>query len=90
MGAYVVGVKMLGINEGVFVQKIIDFLVVNDIAMGLIKAAVFGLILSLVGCFQGYYASGGAEGVGRATTRAVVQASVLILGFDYFLTAVMF
>jgi phospholipid/cholesterol/gamma-HCH transport system permease protein len=58
--------------------------------MGLIKAAVFGLILSAVGCFQGYYATGGAEGVGRATTRAVVQASVLILGFDYFLTAIMF
>ncbi len=90
MGAYVVGVKMLGINEGVFVQKIIDYLVITDITMGLIKAAVFGLILSLVGCFHGFYTKGGAEGVGRSTTKAVVQASVLILAFDYFLTAIMF
>ena len=90
MGAYVVGVKMLGINEGVFIQKIFDYLAMSDITMGLIKSSVFGLLLSLVGCYYGYNTRGGAEGVGRSTTKAVVQASILILAFDYFLTAIMF
>jgi phospholipid/cholesterol/gamma-HCH transport system permease protein len=90
MGAYVVGVKMLSINEGVFIQKIFDYLAMSDITMGLIKSSVFGLLLSLVGCYQGYNTRGGAEGVGRSTTKAVVQASILILAFDYFLTAIMF
>jgi phospholipid/cholesterol/gamma-HCH transport system permease protein len=89
-GSYVVGVKMLDINEGVFVQNIYNYLAMSDISMGLIKAAVFGLILSVVGCYQGYVTTGGAEGVGRSTTKAVVQACILILATDYFLTAIMF
>jgi phospholipid/cholesterol/gamma-HCH transport system permease protein len=90
LGSYVVGVKMLDISEGIFVQNIYTYLAMTDITMGLIKAAVFGLILSVVGCYQGYVTAGGAEGVGRATTRAVVLACILILATDYFLTAVMF
>jgi phospholipid/cholesterol/gamma-HCH transport system permease protein len=90
LGSYVVGVKMLDINEGIFVQNIYNYLAMSDITMGLIKAAVFGLILSVVGCYHGYVTMGGAEGVGRSTTKAVVQACILILATDYFLTAVMF
>ena len=71
-------------------SKIFDLLELSDIYNGLIKAMVFGLILTLVGCYKGFYTSGGAEGVGRATTQAVVLASVLILMSDYILTALMF
>jgi phospholipid/cholesterol/gamma-HCH transport system permease protein len=90
LGGYVVGVHLLGINGGIFMAKIIEYTEISDISMGLVKAAFFGLILSLVGCYKGFYAHGGAEGVGRATTQAVVLASVLILAFDYVLTAIMF
>jgi phospholipid/cholesterol/gamma-HCH transport system permease protein len=81
---------LLGIHHGIFISKIIEYLEFSDISMGLVKAAFFGLILSLVGCFKGFYTTGGAEGVGRATTQAVVLASVLILASDYVLTAIMF
>ena len=90
VGGYLVGVKLLGINEGIFIAKIIEYLEVADITMGLVKASFFGLILSLIGCYKGFYTTGGAEGVGRATTQAVVLASVLILAADYVLTAIMF
>ena len=90
LGGYVVGVHMLGINSGIFIAKIIEYVDPEDIAQGLVKAAFFGLILSLVGCYKGFYASGGAEGVGKATTEAVVLASVTILAADYVLTALMF
>lgn len=90
VGGYIVGVHLLGINSGIFVAKIIEYMEFSDISMGLIKAGVFGLILSLVGCYKGFYTSGGAEGVGRATTEAVVLASVSILAADYVLTALMF
>jgi len=62
----------------------------NDLYNGLIKAACFGLILSVIGCYKGFNASGGAEGVGKATTEAVVFSSITILISDYFLTAIMF
>ncbi|RJX35259.1 MAG: ABC transporter permease [Desulfarculus sp.] len=90
VGGYVVGVSLLGINSGIFIAKIIEYMEFSDISMGLIKASFFGLILSLVGCYKGFYTTGGAEGVGRATTEAVVLGSVLILAFDYVLTAIMF
>ncbi|MCF8067577.1 MAG: ABC transporter permease [Desulfobacterales bacterium] len=89
-GGYFVGVKLLDINSGIFMARIYDLLVVDDIINGLIKSAVFGFILSLIGCYKGFYTTGGAEGVGKATTQAVVMASVTILVSDYFLTAVMF
>jgi phospholipid/cholesterol/gamma-HCH transport system permease protein len=62
----------------------------DDILNGLVKAVVFGGILTLVGCYKGFYASGGARGVGMATTQSVVVSSVAILIADYFLTALMF
>ena len=90
LGGYFVGVKILNINEGAFVKNITKMVDLGDIYNGLIKAAFFGLILSLVGCYKGFNTTGGAEGVGKATTEAVVLASVSILISDYFLTAIMF
>jgi phospholipid/cholesterol/gamma-HCH transport system permease protein len=90
VGGYFVGVHILNINSGVFMKNIIRIVELNDIYSGLIKAACFGLILSVIGCYKGFNTSGGAEGVGRATTEAVVLASITILVSDYFLTAIMF
>ncbi len=90
MGGYFVGVGILNINEGVFLKNIYKYVELDDIYNGLIKAAVFGLLLSLIGCYKGFNTSGGAEGVGKSTTEAVVLASISILVSDYFLTAIMF
>lgn len=90
VGGYVVGVGLLNINSGIFMARIIEFVSLGDLVNGLLKSAVFGLILSLVGCYKGFHTSGGAAGVGRATTQSVVISSVSILISDYFLTAVMF
>ncbi|MDD2671253.1 MAG: ABC transporter permease [Syntrophales bacterium] len=89
-GGYFVGVHVLQINEGLFLKNITKLVTLNDLYNGLVKAACFGLILSLVGCYKGFNTRGGAEGVGRATTEAVVLASISILVADYFLTAIMF
>ncbi|MGH7035154.1 MAG: MlaE family ABC transporter permease, partial [Stellaceae bacterium] len=67
-----------------------DNLTANDVMSGLIKAGVFGFIVALMGCYHGYHSRGGAQGVGAATTYAVVSASVMILLFDYVLTSVLF
>lgn len=85
-GAYVVAVWFEGIDKGILLDNIRWFVDPSDIFIGLAKALVFAYILSMVGCFKGYYAKGGARGVGRATTQAVVVASVTILIVDYFLT----
>lgn len=90
VGGYFVGVELLNINSGIFVAKIVEFVDLGDIYNGLIKAACFGLILSLIGCYKGMKTTGGAEGVGKATTQSVVLASVTIFISDYFLTSVMF
>lgn len=90
IGGYLVGVKLLGINSGLFLNKIYEYVDFDDLYNGLIKAACFGLIFTLVGCYKGFYTRGGAEGVGKSTTQAVVLGSVLILMFDYVLTALMF
>jgi phospholipid/cholesterol/gamma-HCH transport system permease protein len=90
LGSYVVGVKLLRIDQAVFLNKIYYYVDVPDIVQGLVKAAVFGLILSIVSCYKGYSATGGAAGVGRVTTQAVVISSVAILVGDYFLTALLF
>jgi phospholipid/cholesterol/gamma-HCH transport system permease protein len=89
-GGYLVGVKLMGTNPVVYQQNTYQFLHMNDIWSGLIKSAVFGLILTLTGCVRGYYTSGGAEGVGRATTAAVVSASLIMLLTDFFLTKLLF
>ena len=89
-GGYLVGVKLMGANPVVYEQNTYQFLQMNDVWSGLIKAAFFGLILTLTGCVRGYYTTGGAEGVGRATTAAVVSASLIILFTDFFLTKLLF
>lgn len=90
VGGYFVGVHLLGINSGIFMARIYEFVDLDDIFNGLVKAAFFGLILSLIGTFKGFNTTGGAEGVGKATTQSVVYASVSILVSDYILTALMF
>jgi phospholipid/cholesterol/gamma-HCH transport system permease protein len=86
LGGYLVGVILLGVDSGIYRAKVIDFLSFSDIMQGAVKAAVFGTILTHVGCYKGYFTSGGAEGVGRATTEAVVLSAVLILFSDYLIT----
>ncbi len=90
VGGYFVGVHLLDINSGIFIKNITKLVDLGDIYNGLVKAACFGLILSLIGCYKGFNTRGGAEGVGRATTEAVVLAAITILISDYFLTAIMF
>ncbi|MBI5588254.1 MAG: ABC transporter permease [Deltaproteobacteria bacterium] len=87
VGGYMVGVRLLGINPGVYIGRTIDFVQVSDIFIGLEKSIVFGLIMSLVACFNGFYTTGGAEGVGRSATSSVVMGSVLILVSDYLLSS---
>jgi phospholipid/cholesterol/gamma-HCH transport system permease protein len=89
-GAYLVGVEFLGIDSGVFMARIVDYVDYEDLFTGLAKAGCFGLILSVVGCYKGFGTSGGAEGVGKSTTNSVVISSVSILIADYFLTAIMY
>jgi len=86
MGGFIVSSFILNLNESAYLINTIANLHAADIISGLVKAAVFGLIITLLGCFNGYNSRGGAQGVGAATTNAVVYASVLILFFDYFLT----
>jgi phospholipid/cholesterol/gamma-HCH transport system permease protein len=85
-GAYFVAVTLQGVDRGIFVENARWFLDANDLLQGLCKATFFGLALSLISCYQGFNASGGAKGVGIATTRAVVGSFVTILVLDYFLT----
>jgi len=90
LGGYLVSVYQLGFNPGNYLQKTLQYLEPQDVTSGLIKAAAFGLIISLMGCYHGYYSARGAEGVGRATTNAVVGSSILILCMNYALTAILF
>lgn len=90
LGAYFVGVVLLHIDQGVFIARVQWYVDPGDLTSGMIKACVFGGIVTVVGCYKGFYASGGARGVGLATTQAVVVSSVAILIADYFLTALMF
>ena len=90
LGGYLVSVYQLGFNSGNYLQKTLQYLEPQDGMSGLIKAAAFGLIISLMGCYHGYYSARGAEGVGRATTNAVVGSSILILCMNYALTAILF
>ncbi len=86
-GGYVVATDILGLNPHTYMDTSFAAIEFNDIALGIIKAVVFGFIIGFMGCYHGYKTSGGAEGVGRATTVAVVYASVSILISDYFITA---
>jgi phospholipid/cholesterol/gamma-HCH transport system permease protein len=90
LGGWAVAVGLFAANPSVYWDRTFQFLEVNDVTSGLVKAGFFGLILSATGCAKGFYTSGGAEGVGRATTAAVVTASLYILLSDFFLTKVLF
>lgn len=90
MGGYLAGVYSLGFNPTSYVTNTIDFITFGDVTSGLVKAAVFGLIVALMGCYNGYYSKGGALGVGTATTNAVVWSSVLILTANFILTSLLF
>ncbi|HEY6556639.1 MAG TPA: ABC transporter permease [Polyangiaceae bacterium] len=88
-GAWLVAVQMLGVDLGNFIANIQNYLVMRDFWMGEIKACVFGFLIAAIACRQGYFASGGAKGVGEATTRAVVHSAVGILIANYLITNLM-
>ena len=90
MGGYIVGTKSLGFNGAAYIKNTVDFLEIGDVTSGLIKAAVFGFIIALMGCYHGFHSKGGAQGVGRATTNEVVSASILILAANYAMTSLLF
>ncbi len=90
MGGYLVGTTRLDFNAAVYLKNTMEFLEAVDIVSGLVKAAVFGFIVALMGCYHGMNSGRGAQGVGRATTNAVVSSSVLILASNYILTEVFF
>ena len=89
-GGYLVSIYKLGFNPSNYLQRTWEFLDAQDVISGLVKASVFGFIITLMGCYHGYHSRGGAQGVGAATTNAVVSASILILCFDYILTEFFF
>jgi phospholipid/cholesterol/gamma-HCH transport system permease protein len=90
MGGYIVGTRSLDFNSYAYIKNTIDFLEVDDVVSGLIKAAVFGFIITIMGCYHGFHSKGGAQGVGRATTNAVVSSAILILAANFALTSILF
>jgi phospholipid/cholesterol/gamma-HCH transport system permease protein len=90
MGGYFVGTRALGFNGFSYIKTTADQLHFDDVSSGLIKAAVFGFIIALMGCYHGFNSKGGAQGVGRATTNAVVSSAILILASNFMLTSLLF
>lgn len=89
-GGYLTSVYSLDFNSSTYIIKTIDFMKMNDVSSGLIKSIFFGFIIGSIGCYYGYNSSNGAEGVGKATTNAVVVASILIFIFNYLMTEIFF
>jgi len=89
-GGYIVGIYKLGFGPYEYINRTFEFLETQDVVSGLVKAAVFGFLVALMGCYQGYHSAGGAQGVGAATTKAVVSASILILTANYIVTEIFF
>lgn len=89
VGSYLVGTKILGIDGVIYFAKISSFMNINMVIEGLIKAAVFGYLISIIGTYQGFSVKGGAEGVGKGTNMAVVWGMIVVLVVDFFLTAVL-
>lgn len=89
-GGYMVSVHKLGFSAGPYLKSTFEYLETKDVVSGLIKASAFGFIVALMGCYHGFHSKGGAQGVGAATTHAVVSSSILILLANYVLTAVLF
>jgi len=90
MGGYVVGTMSLGFVSESYIQNTINIIENKDFISGIVKAAIFGFIVAFMGCYNGYNSTGGAQGVGQATTRAVVSASIFILAANYLLTSLVF
>ena len=89
-GGYVVGVYKLDFNPANYINATMQNLQAIDVISGMVKAGVFGFIISVMGCYHGYRSKGGAQGVGEATTNAVVSSSILILIFNYLITEIFF
>jgi phospholipid/cholesterol/gamma-HCH transport system permease protein len=89
VAAYVISVLAIGVDPGIFVYNIQDFVDLDDLWNSALKGAAFGVVIAVVGCYKGFYAGGGAKGVGSATTSSVVTSSISILLLDYVLTVVM-
>ena len=89
-GGFFVATVKLGYNPAAYIANTLTYMETQDVVSGLTKAAVFGFLIALMGCFHGYNSRGGAQGVGAATTMAVVTASILILAFDYILSELFF
>ena len=89
-GGYIVSIYKLGFNPAAYIRNTVEFVEPLDVISGLVKAAVYGVIVTLMGCYHGYHSKGGAQGVGAATTNAVVSASILILIFNYIITELFF
>ena len=90
LGGWFVAVKIFGVNDYLFWQKMRDIVELHDFLGGLYKATVFGFLIATVSCYFGFATTGGTEGVGRATTASVVVSSMLVLIVDYFLSALIF
>lgn len=89
-GGYLISVYKLGFNPAIYIKNTWQYMESLDVVSGLVKAAVFGFIVALMGCYHGYHSRGGAQGVGAATTNAVVSASILILISNYLITEMFF
>lgn len=89
-GGFIIGVYKLNFNAANYLSQTVNFLETTDVVSGLVKAAVFGYVVTLMGCYHGYNSGRGAQGVGRATTSSVVSASILILIFNYLITGIFF
>lgn len=90
IGGYLVSVILLGTNSTIYIKRTWDYMELDDIYTGLLKSCIFGIIIATISCYQGFNTRGGAEGVGKATTRAVVLSSLIILVSNYFIAALMF
>ncbi len=90
MGGYLAGVYSLGFNPAAYITNTVDFITFADVTSGLWKATVFGFIVAIMACYNGYHSSGGALGVGTATTNAVVWSSVFILTSNFIMTSLLF
>ena len=90
LGGYLISVVLMGGNPVSYMSRSFQYMEISDVLGGLVKAAVFGFIIALIGCQKGYHTRGGAKGVGESTTRAVVTASISVLIVDFFLTKLLF
>jgi phospholipid/cholesterol/gamma-HCH transport system permease protein len=89
-GGYLIGVRLLGVGEGTYFGEMENYVDMEDILGGIYKSLSFGVLITWVCCYKGFYTGLGAQGVSKATTQAVVFSSVLILVWDYFMTSILF